>query len=103
MQLEFYNTFKGRHPNLVCSLSSFENLKPWWVKRLKMWNTCCCRYHQEVIDLMIALDIMRANKQGVHLDCHCQCDMVCRGVGCGPIALDMCNAHHLVYERLTNL
>jgi hypothetical protein len=103
MQLEFYSTFKGRHPNLVCSLSSFENLKPWWEKRLKIWNTCCCRYHQELTDLMIALDIMRADKQGVHLDCDCRCDMLCRGIGCGPGASNMCNAHRLVYERLSNL
>ena len=55
------------------------------------------------MDLMIALDIMRADKQGVHLDCNCGCDMVCQGIGCGPHASNMCNAHRLVYERMTSL
>jgi hypothetical protein len=68
-QLEFYGAFKTRHPTAICSLSSFEDLKPWWVKRLKLWNTCCCKYHQEVTELMIALDVMRTDKHEVHKDC----------------------------------
>jgi hypothetical protein len=52
---------------------------------------------------MIALDIMRADKQGIHLDCDCRCDMLCRDIGCGPGASNMCNAHDLAYEQLSNL
>jgi hypothetical protein len=29
--------------------------------------------------------------------------MLCRDIGCGPGASNMCNAHRLVYERLSNL
>jgi hypothetical protein len=42
-ELEFYTNFVGKHPKLLCSLSSYETLKLWWVKRLLIWNTCCSR------------------------------------------------------------
>ena len=102
LQLEFYTKFLSTHPDVKCSLSSFEALKPWWMKRLRIWNTCCCRYHQELMELLNALDIMRTDKQGVHFNCTCHCDMVCGGVGCEH-TFTMCDAHKLKYERLTAL
>ena len=36
VQLEFYATFKVKNVDFVCSLSSFENLKPWWAKQFRM-------------------------------------------------------------------
>jgi hypothetical protein len=45
---------------------------------------------------MIALDVMRSSKEGVHLCCLCDCSDVCGGTG-------MCEAHLHLYERLTNL
>jgi hypothetical protein len=78
-QLEFYTNFVEKHPDFPCSLSSFENLKPWWVRRLRVWNTCCYRYHQELTELIIAIDGMRTNKKGIHSDC----TVVCGGVDCG--------------------
>jgi hypothetical protein len=83
-------------------LTSFESLKPWWVKRLKIWNTCCCRYHQEMMELLIAMDIMRSDKEGVHSDCECKCDMV-SGDSFSNRSIRMCSAHLKVYQRLTNL
>jgi hypothetical protein len=89
--------FKIKHPTAICSLSSFEDLKPWWVKRLKLWNTCCCKYHQELTELMIALDAMRTHKHGIHKDCQCDCDMICGGLGCEQYQ-GMCNSHREVYN-----
>ena len=54
------------------------------------------------MELLIALDIMLTNKQGVHFNCTCHCDMVCRGFGC-ECTFSICNAHKLKYERLTTL
>ena len=103
VQLEFYTAFKTKNVDLVRSLTSFDKLKPWWVKRLRMWNTCCCRYHQELTELMIALDIMRTDRQGIHSHCQCDCVMLCGGLGCTEDLGSMCKAHLEVYERLTNL
>lgn len=102
LQLEFYSSFKAKNPHIDCGLTSFETLKPWWVKRLKIWNTCCCRYHQEMMELLIALDILRSDKEGVHFHCECICDMVC-GVNFNNRSFRMCAAHLKVYQRLTNL
>jgi hypothetical protein len=101
-QLEFYTNFVGKHHDFPCSLSSFENLKPWWVRRLWVWNTCCCRYHQELTELMIAIDVMRTDKKGVHSDCSCDCIVVCGGLDCG-LTSRFCNVHRETFGRLTNL
>jgi hypothetical protein len=45
---------------------------------------------------------MRTNKHGVHKDCQCDCDMICRGLGCEQHQ-GMCNSHREVYNRLSNL
>jgi hypothetical protein len=102
LQLEFYSNFSSKHPDVKCSLTSFKGLKPWWVKRLRIWNTCCCRYHQELIELLIALDIMRTDKQGLHFNYTYHCDMVCGGVAYER-TFSMCNTHKLKYERLAAL
>jgi hypothetical protein len=75
------------------------------MRRLRNWNTCCCRYHQELtklIELTIVVDNMRTDKHGVHSHCPCDCVMVCGGLGfeCGS---GLCNAGLEVFARLTNL
>ena len=99
VQLKFYTKFKARYPHLICGLSSFQNLKPWWIRRLIFWNTCC-RYHQELLDLMTALDVMRSDMEGVHSSCECNCDMVSRREGSVGVG-SHCNVHLLTYEHLT--
>jgi hypothetical protein len=102
MQLEFYTAFKAKHPDVNCGLTSFKLLKPWWVKWLRLWNTCCCRYHQKLTKLMIALDMMRMDKHEVHSNCPCDCDIVCGGLGCKGDSR-VCNSHRQVFVQLTNL
>jgi hypothetical protein len=67
------------------------------VKRLRYWNTCCCKYHQELSDLLQALNDMCVEKEGVHLNCNYAYDMVC-----GRIT-SYCHAFEEIYSRLTNL
>lgn len=64
-----------------------------------MWNTCCCKYHQELSDLKQGVNEFREDSQGVHLDCFCICEMVCNS----SLGIRGCSANTMIYGRLTNL
>ena len=85
---------------MKCSLTSFNKLKPWWVRRLKNWNTCCYKYQQELSDLKVGINELRADPQGVHLNCSCACGMVCNS---GPQLLRSCSGNVVVYGSLSSL
>jgi hypothetical protein len=38
---------------------AFERLKPWWVRKLKERNTCCCIYHVEMDMMKVGLRNLR--------------------------------------------
>jgi hypothetical protein len=57
-------------------LHSFEALKPWYVKRLKEFNSGCCRYHVQMAELKDAFNLMRRGT--LHRSCTCSC-VVCGG------------------------
>jgi hypothetical protein len=61
-QLELYAAFMQKHHGINCCLWSFDMLKPWWMRRLKNWNTCYCWYHQELVELRHSLNVMRTVK-----------------------------------------
>ena len=50
-------------------LTAFQKLKPWFMTRLREWNTC--RYHTEIKDLLLGFNNMRTICRGVHVSCHC--------------------------------
>jgi hypothetical protein len=58
-------------------LTKFQLLKPWFVRRLTSWSTCCCRYHTEVGLLLRALNEFRKDPSGIHAACSCDCQQVC--------------------------
>lgn len=74
-QLSLYTRFTEEHPSVILGLRSFEALKPWYVKRLKEFNSCCCRYHVQMAELKDALNSMR--RGALHRCCSCSCD-VCK-------------------------
>lgn len=78
----FYTRFKESNPTIEVGLRSFEKLRPWYVKRLCKFNSCCCRHHVQMSKLKDAFNSM---KQGpVHgAACICSC-RVCKpnGVHC---------------------
>jgi hypothetical protein len=77
LQLEFFIAFKLANPNIQVQLTSFQLLKPWF-KWLKQWNTCCCRYHIELKELMLGLDWCKKSWEfGVHGNCVCSSE-VCK-------------------------
>ncbi len=78
LQLEFFIAFKLANPNIQVQLTSFQLLKPWFLKWLKQWNTCCCRYYIELKELMLGLDWCKKSwKFGVHGNCACSSE-VCK-------------------------
>jgi hypothetical protein len=38
----------------MVQLTTFSNLKPWFVKCQKEWNTVCYKYHIELVELKLA-------------------------------------------------
>jgi hypothetical protein len=60
VQTSFYLRFKAKNPHAVIGERLFAALKPFFVKRLSERNTCCCIYHVELNELLLALNKMRA-------------------------------------------
>lgn len=66
---------------------SFEKLKPWFVRKLKDRNTCCCVYHIQMLFLKDAYNQLRSNATGFHgRSCSCACDICNKGVLSGRCA-----------------
>jgi hypothetical protein len=86
LQTSFYFRFKARNPDVLIGERLFAALKPFFVKRMSERNTCCCIYHVELNELLLALNKMRAGgKVCTHED----------GTGCA--------ASNTVYKGLTEL
>jgi hypothetical protein len=56
--------FKEKHCDVQVMLK-FQSLKPWFVRKLHEWNTCC-RYHIELSKLEEGLNSIRSQAKGVH-------------------------------------
>ncbi len=65
-QLEFFTTFKLRNPNVLMMLTRFHYLKPWFVKRLKEWNTCRFKYLTKLNKMRLGLNAMKVVGKDVH-------------------------------------
>ena len=88
---------------------SFRRLRPFFVRRLRDFNSCCCRYHQEMAEITIGFNNMRSVK--FHLDsgaisCTCGCESMC----CNPVSRSgtavgvvICQSVHHTYSRNTHL
>ncbi len=77
LAIKFFTIFKLKHFEVQAMLSKFQHLKPWFIKRLKEWNTCTYRYHIEFNELKIVLDTMQAVGKDVH-SCVCKCENICK-------------------------
>ena len=80
LHLEFSTAFKSKYLDTAIQLSKFQMLKPWFIKRLRTWNTCCCRYHTKLGMLLRALNEIRKDVQGIHVGCLRICE-VCKQLG----------------------
>ena len=75
---------------------SFEALKPWFVRRMKEFNTCCCHDHVQITELKDGLNCMR--RGNVHKNCQCPCQL------CQPVpGVVGCMAAHATFTGVTAL
>jgi hypothetical protein len=66
LQFDFFTFFKDQHLNVQVQLRAFDSLKPWFVKKLREWNTCCCKYHTKINELKEGLNGIKSHGKGVH-------------------------------------
>lgn len=99
MQTTFYNRFKANNPDVTISQSAFHVLKPFFVKKLKEQNVCCCKYHVELIMLKDAFNRMRQSPNMHGLDCRCECNVCLTAEDGGGDT--SCSAGELTYRTLT--
>jgi hypothetical protein len=74
-------------------------VRPFWVKKMKDRNVCCCIYHVEMEELRVDFNFMR-KLSGIHASntCNCDCEEVCGGRdGCG------CKGHFLTFTSTNNM
>lgn len=80
--MAFYLRFREANPTVIVGKRMFDSLRPWYVKKLKERNVCCCIYHVEMDELRQGFNNMRL-RSGMHNSkiCSCMCEEVCRPVG----------------------
>ena len=76
---------------------SCDKLRPFWVKKLKERNVCCCIYHVEIQELLVALNNMRTST-GMHVVVGCNCD--CKVCSSNEVG---CISYLCTYSRTTTL
>jgi hypothetical protein len=58
VQLTFYTKFMEQTQNMQINLQAFERLKPWFIKKFKKFNCCCCNYHVQMVELKYGYNSM---------------------------------------------
>jgi hypothetical protein len=56
---KFFLKFHVMHPAITIGQRMFERLKPFFVRRMKDWNTCCYIYHVKIDELWTTFNNMR--------------------------------------------
>ena len=91
--------FKDQHPSINLGFCKFQGLKPYYIRKLKERNTCCCVYHMKMDMLRLGVNAMCTDSKGIHGDgCVCICEV------CRPNGKDnRCNARNMNYALVTKL
>ncbi len=102
-QVDFFTQFKVVHEDVQIGLKSFVKLKPYFVKRLKDFNTCCCKYHQEMVKIKDGFNMRSTDDH--HPSCSCQCDSICtRPVNNSLVqGIVTCQGIHHIFKRSMDL
>jgi len=107
-QLDLYTRFKLVHDPIDIGYTSFRRLKPYFVRRLRDFNTCCCKHHQEMQEIVVGWNTMQSEQ--VHLppgamSCSCGCPSLCsRAVeGSTTTGIVRCQSMLHTYTRATSL
>jgi hypothetical protein len=57
-------------------IRAFEKLKPYYVRRLKVHNTCAYKYHTKMVELQHGFNNMQIASKGTHgRTSNCNCDI----------------------------
>jgi len=74
----FFSSIQGSQSSGHYWTTKFESLRPFYVKKLKERNTCCCIYHVEIDQLQLGLNNMNATFElhGIK-KCNCTCPYIC--------------------------
>jgi hypothetical protein len=91
-----------KHHDIEVMLTKFHALKPWFVKKLHEWNTCC-HYHTEIYELKERSNNIKSSRKGVHGHCNCSCVEVCHPIGVDIGPTRECQAHLNYFQKLVSL
>lgn len=94
--------FKDQHLNVQTQLITFESFKPWFVKKLREWNTCCYRYYTEIRELKEGFNGIRICGKRVQWQCTYSCVEICRPFG-EDNGVRECQTHVCCFKILTEL
>jgi hypothetical protein len=111
--MEFFLRFQAANPRVIIGKRMFDSFQPFFVKKLKERNVCCCIYQVEIKELRIGFNYMRSNC-GMHDQIACECGSYSpcscdRRPGCGchceEVCLvedsDHCGAHLTTFPGVT--
>lgn len=89
--MEFYLRFQAANPKVIIGKRMFDSFQPWFVKKLKERNVCCCIYHVEMEELRVGFNHMRT-KADLHPEkaCDCDCEDVCQSTGENQCCARLC-------------
>ncbi|CAM6002456.1 unnamed protein product [Sphagnum balticum] len=102
-EVDFFTRFKVAHEDVQIGPKSFVKLKPYFVKRLKDFNTCCCKYHQEMVKIKDGFNMRSTDDH--HPSCSCQCDSICTRPVNNYLAqvIVTCQGIHHIFKRSMDL
>jgi hypothetical protein len=98
--LKFFTSFKAKYPDITIQLIKFQLLKPWFIRHLTTWSTCCYCYHTRVGLLLQALNEFKKDISGIQAAYFCSCEQVC-SIGIEPTTHHACGASLETYESFT--
>ncbi|MCO5573779.1 hypothetical protein L7F22_027553 [Adiantum nelumboides] len=97
-EAEFFMNFKEQHPSIDIGFRAFQSLKPFFARKLKERNTCCCVYHTRIDLMRLVINSLRIDTKSIHGDaCDCLC-MICM-----PIEEEKCSAYAATFSSVSKL
>jgi hypothetical protein len=91
------------NPKVHVMFILFQGLKPWFVRRLKAWNTCCYWYHTKLKKLLFGVNEMWIVGKGIHTNYTCRCGEVCNAQQIAIVTTNICTISSSIFFGLTTL
>ncbi|MCO5591174.1 hypothetical protein L7F22_045155 [Adiantum nelumboides] len=90
--------FKEQHHSIDIGICAFQSLKPFFVRKFKERNTCCCVYHTRIDLMRLAINSLRIDTKSIHGDA---CDYLC--MICRPNEEEKCSAYAATFSSVSKL